>query len=208
MACDEQNEPAMACDDQDEPATCPVCMSEDRPLIDVLPCSHSFCYDCVLKWIGSGRGGLCPLCREVILGLGASECTSPPTATVRLRVVIHPGEHAGITLRNAKDGVLVARLHPKDAARSHGLCPRDVIMQTNRVPCTGHDQAVRMWNRLADRAASEGCAQQVVCDVRRAPPHVWGCCPSNRMPTEVYVDSARQVASSVARSALDAQNTL
>lgn len=198
----------MACDDETYgPAACPICMSDDRPLIDVVPCSHSFCYHCVLKWIESGRGGECPLCREVILGLGASEGTSLPEATFRLCVVIKPGEHAGITLRNTKDGVLVARLHPKDAARSHGLCPRDVILKMNRVPCTGHDQAVRMWNRFADRAASEGRAQQIVCEVRRAPPPAWGCCPSSRVPAEVYVESARHVASSVDRSALDARAT-
>lgn len=42
---------------------CPVCL-EEMPLSTICPCGHSFCQDCISKWIQNNQN--CPLCRAPV----------------------------------------------------------------------------------------------------------------------------------------------
>ena len=57
------------------PKSCPVCFEpfasspQERNASVSLPCHHSCCRDCLLKWLGVYRRNTCPLCRALILDL-------------------------------------------------------------------------------------------------------------------------------------------
>lgn len=40
---------------------CVICLEETRPLRGVLDCDHSFCYECIRKWLT--RKSTCPVCK-------------------------------------------------------------------------------------------------------------------------------------------------
>ncbi|AGR56831.1 ring finger protein [Hemileuca sp. nucleopolyhedrovirus] len=49
--------------------TCCVCLSKFRPkqrLSTITKCKHSFCVQCLKKWINSNKSRQCPLCRTPI----------------------------------------------------------------------------------------------------------------------------------------------
>ena len=50
-----------------ENGTCPICF-DDKQLIAIPPCHHSFCKDCIVRFLPNlkFKNGTCPLCRDVI----------------------------------------------------------------------------------------------------------------------------------------------
>ena len=110
-------------------------------------CSHHFCAACMLQWCSSS--GECPKCRAPIDALRLdAEFDSLLGATGRagrgredlrdytVALRLGAGRHAGLTLKNMKDGpgVLVTTAVKKDAGYCAGLREGDRIVWMNGVP--------------------------------------------------------------------------
>ena len=89
---------ADAVDDQ-----CSICYSELDTDVGKLGCDHIFHKSCLQKWIDTGRGISCPLCRANMSACG--DCGGSQVVTRQHTSVVLPMEYRESSNRNETDGV-------------------------------------------------------------------------------------------------------
>lgn len=122
---------------------CPICF-EEKHLIALKPCNHSFCMDCAYR-ICRQFDMKCSFCRQVVCKI------EPHTQEVDKTIEVGNGKFAGITLKNDKHGVYVVRMKKEDEAYSV-LKKGDVITHVNGIPAFNHQSVIQAINQATDHA--------------------------------------------------------
>ena len=124
---------------------CPICFApmDADGAVRLLPCCHSLCASCagdVPYHVASGR---CPLCRGFVVGRDPP-LVAKPGRRRSVSLAVGNGRHAGVTLCDHSDGLVVVGVCEGDAAAGACLRVGDVITQINGMSVTRHSPAVKM----------------------------------------------------------------
>lgn len=122
---------------------CAICFKNYsiNDTVTVIPCKHQFCEPCIRNWLS--KAYKCPLCRTYICDITPKH--SDETILLNLSENKY---HAGITLKNHWNNVIVVKLSKKDMGWRSGLQVGDIIYSVNSIPCTlGHAEVIELINQ-------------------------------------------------------------
>ena len=113
---------------------CGICF-HNHAYIQVLPCKHMYCKNC-LNSICQKFNNVCAFCKQHIY-----KSSDYKQDDINRIIKVGNGNHAGLTLTDAPDGVKVLKMHKNDEACLI-LKKGDVIMSINGLKAFNHRQAV------------------------------------------------------------------
>ena len=133
---------------------CCICMFENMPHVQIVPCGHRVCATCVHKcMLWDVR---CPVCRRVCCGLSG-------TYAYNRKIKLNGSNHAGITLENSKNHVKVTSVNSNDEAYKNGLRSGDELVAINGFECRCHKKVCS----IIDQASRDGICLHM--SVKRGP---------------------------------------
>jgi hypothetical protein len=86
---------------------CGICM-EEKPLLELLPCRHYFCRDCIVDTFTDKQQYNCPRCRGLVNEVGCNK------QYVNLRTILHPRPQINNDegTRNPNDPIITEYVNP------------------------------------------------------------------------------------------------
>lgn len=151
-------------EDEGDSECCICYVEEPHRRAQFTSCSHWVCTTCaerIMLW-----GGLCPLCRCLVVGLDVPERVEEGTELLRLCPRQERGWYVGVKMEDEPGGhVRVCWTHPADLARRYGIRAGDVILRVNGVAAKSH----RVVKAIMDRVTEEEGESALLLEVRKGP---------------------------------------